>query len=472
MLKERAKFVSRLLLIADILVTILSFILTYWIRQGLFYEKFGALFPLSQYFQLLPGIIPVWGFHLFLFNTYKSYRTIPLFRETLDMFKVVFCSGLLLTLIIFAFKFYFVSRLFIGIFLIINFIALSLHRTMVRLLARYVRIKGINYRNLLVVGTGERAINIVKKVEKNSHWGLRIEGLIDKNPSLIGKEISGIKVIGALENIAQILKERVIDEVIFLVPRKWLDEIEEAIHVCEEIGVTVRLATDFHNPFIGKIDFGELDGIPLLTLSTTPQKTDLLFIKRLLDILISLIALFLISPILLATAIVIWIDSSGPILFKQKRVGLNGRTFTFYKFRSMVKDAGQIRSRFGHLNEMSGPVFKIREDPRLTKVGKFIRKYSIDELPQLFNVLKGDMSLVGIRPPIPEEVEKYEGWQRRRLSMKPGITCIWQVRGRNQVDFDQWMKMDLHYIDSWSLMLDLKLLFKTIPAVLFKKGAM
>jgi len=379
---------------------------------------------------------------------------------------------LFLILIIFAFKYYFVSRLFIGIFLIINFTALCLHRAMVRLLARYMRTKGLNYRNLLIVGTGQRAINLVKKVQNNSHWGLRIEGLIDKNPSLIGKEISGIKVIGALENIAQILKERVIDEVIFLVPRKWLDEIEEAIHVCEEVGVTVRLATDFLNPFIGKIDFGELDGIPLLTLSTTPQKTDLLFIKRLLDILISLIALFLISPILLATAIVIWIDSSGPILFKQKRVGLNGRTFTFYKFRSMVKDAEQIRSRFGHLNEMSGPVFKIREDPRLTKVGKFIRKYSIDELPQLFNVLKGDMSLVGIRPPIPEEVEKYEGWQRRRLSMKPGITCIWQVRGRNQVDFDQWMKMDLHYIDSWSLMLDLKLLFKTIPAVLFKKGAM
>jgi len=387
------------------------------------------------------------------------------------MFKVVFCSGLLLTLIIFAFKFHFVSRLFIGIFLIINFIALCLHRTMVRLLARYVRKKGINYRNLLIVGTGQRAINLVKKVEKNSHWGLRIEGLIDKDPSLIGKEISGIKVIGTLENIAQILKERVIDEVIFSVPRKWLDEIEEAIHVCEEIGVTVRLATDFY-PFIGKIDFEELDGIPLLNLSTTPQKTDLLFIKRLLDILISLIALFLLSPILLATAIVIRIDSSGPILFKQKRVGLNGRTFTFYKFRSMVKDAEQIRSRFEHLNEMSGPIFKIREDPRLTKIGKFIRKFSIDELTQLFNVLKGDMSLVGIRPPIPEEVEKYEGWQRRRLSMKPGITCIWQVSGRNKVDFEQWMKMDLNYIDNWSLKLDFKLLFKTIPAILFTKGAM
>jgi len=471
MLKERTKFVSRLLLIADILVTILSFILTYWIRQDLFYEKFGALSPLSQYFQLLPGIILVWGFHLFLFKTYKSYRTIPLFRGTLDMFKVVFCSGLLLTLIIFAFKFHFVSRLFIGIFLIINFIALCLHRTMVRLLARYVRKKGINYRNLLIVGTGQRAINLVKKVEKNSHWGLRIEGLIDKDPSLIGKEISGIKVIGTLENIAQNLKERVIDEVIFSVPRKWLDEIEEAIHVCEEIGVTVRLATDFY-PFIGKIDFEELDGIPLLNLSTTPQKTDLLFIKRLLDILISLIALFLLSPILLATAIVIRIDSSGPILFKQKRVGLNGRTFTFYKFRSMVKDAEQIRSRFEHLNEMSGPIFKIREDPRLTKIGKFIRKFSIDELTQLFNVLKGDMSLVGIRPPIPEEVEKYEGWQRRRLSMKPGITCIWQVSGRNKVDFEQWMKMDLNYIDNWSLKLDFKLLFKTIPAILFTKGAM
>jgi lipopolysaccharide/colanic/teichoic acid biosynthesis glycosyltransferase len=182
--------------------------------------------------------------------------------------------------------------------------------------------------------------------------------------------------------------------------------------------------------------------------------------------------MIILSPILVATAIAIKIDSSGPILFRQKRVGLNGRNFTLYKFRSMVKNAEKMREQIEHLNEMSGPVFKIRDDPRLTKVGKFIRKFSIDELPQLFNVLKGDMSLVGIRPPISEEVKKYERWQRRRLSMKPGITCIWQVSGRNKVDFDQWMRMDLNYIDNWSLKLDFKLLLKTIPAVLFTKGAM
>jgi len=182
--------------------------------------------------------------------------------------------------------------------------------------------------------------------------------------------------------------------------------------------------------------------------------------------------LILISPVLLVTTIAIRIDSSGPILFRQKRVGLNGRIFTFYKFRSMVRDAEEVRKKIEHLNEMSGPVFKIKNDPRLTRVGRFIRKYSIDELPQLFNVLKGDMSLVGIRPPIPEEVEKYEGWQRRRLSMKPGITCIWQVNGRNKVDFEQWMRMDLSYIDNWSHKLDFELLLKTIPAVIFTRGAM
>jgi len=472
MLKERVKVISRLLFFSDILLTIFSFILAYLIREIFFSEEFGLLFPLSQYLQLIPIIILVWGFNLHFLKTYKSYRMISLFKGFWDLFKVIFLSGLFLILFIFLFKYHFVSRLFIGTFLILNFIVLCCERGTIRLIARYVRRKGFNYRNLLIVGTNPRALNLAGKIKENPHWGIRVLGFIDKDPSLVGEDREGVEIIGTLKEIDQILRKQVIDEVIFLVPRKWLDEIEEAIHVCEELGVQVQVALDLYITAIGKISLEEMEGIPLLALSTTPQRIGQLFIKRIFDIIISLIAMIILSPILVATAIAIKIDSSGPILFRQKRVGLNGRNFTLYKFRSMVKNAEKMREQIEHLNEMSGPVFKIRDDPRLTKVGKFIRKFSIDELPQLFNVLKGDMSLVGIRPPISEEVKKYERWQRRRLSMRPGITCIWQVSGRNKVDFDQWMRMDLNYIDNWSLKLDFKLLLKTIPAVLFTKGAM
>lgn len=472
MLKERAKLISRLLFVSDLLISILSFILAYWIREILFSKKLGNLYPLPQYLQLIPMVLIAWGFSLHFFKTYSSYRTISLLVEFWNLFKVTFLSGLFLVLFVFAFKYQFVSRLFITIFLIINFMGLCMERGATCLLARFVRKKGWNSRNVLIVGTGKRALKLAEIISENLHWGLKIVGFIDKERSMVGKNIDGIKVIGTLEDMDGILKERVVDEVIFSVPRKWLDVIEEAIRTCEEVGVQARLAADFYNPVIGKISVSELEGIPLLTLSTTPQQTGHLLIKRLFDLVIASLALILLSPVFLATAIAIKIDSPGPILFKQKRVGLNGRTFNCLKFRSMVRDAERKRKEVEHLNEMRGPVFKIKNDPRLTRVGKFIRKFSIDELPQLFNVLKGEMSLVGIRPPIPEEVEKYEPWQRRRLSMKPGITCIWQVSGRNKVDFDQWMEMDLAYIDNWSLKLDLKLLLKTLPAVLFTKGAM
>jgi exopolysaccharide biosynthesis polyprenyl glycosylphosphotransferase len=472
MLKERAKLISRLLFVSDILITILSFILAYWIRGVLFSEDLGILYPLSQYLQLSPIILFVWVFFLYFFKTYRSYRTVSLFVEYWDLLKVTFLSGLFLILFVFAFKYQFVSRLLIGTFLIINFIGLCLERGALRLLARFVRRKGRNYRNLLIVGTGKRALKLAGKIKENSHWGFKIVGFIDKDPSMVGQDKDGIKVIGTLEDMAQILRERVVDEVVYSVPRKWLDEIEEAIRTCEEFGVQVRLAADFYNPVIGKISVTELEGIPLLTLSTTPQHMGHLFMKRFFDLVISFIALIVLSPVFLITLVAIKIDSSGPILFKQRRVGLNGRTFNCLKFRSMVRDAERKRQELEDLNEIKGPAFKVKDDPRLTRVGRFVRKFSIDELPQLFNVLKGDMSLVGIRPPIPEEVDRYEAWQRRRLSMKPGITCIWQVSGRNKVDFDQWMKMDLAYIDNWSLKLDFKLLLKTIPAVLFARGAM
>ncbi|HZN54297.1 MAG TPA: sugar transferase, partial [Candidatus Polarisedimenticolaceae bacterium] len=215
----------------------------------------------------------------------------------------------------------------------------------------------------------------------------------------------------------------------------------------------------------------DLDGTPMLTVSATPRQPVALLVKRMTDLVASAGALVLLSPLYAVVAVLVRATSPGPVFFRQTRVGLNGRTFTLYKFRSMVHDAEAGRAALAGRNEMSGPVFKIKDDPRITPVGRWIRRFSIDELPQFWNVLRGDMSLVGPRPPIPEEVKKYERWQRRRLSMKPGITCLWQVSGRNGIDFEDWMKLDLAYIDTWSLRLDVQILLRTVPVVLTARGA-
>ena len=211
--------------------------------------------------------------------------------------------------------------------------------------------------------------------------------------------------------------------------------------------------------------------MPLVTFSTSPTGALALAFKRLTDVALSTLLLALAAPVVVAVAAAIKLSSGGAVLFRQTRCGMNGRRFTLYKFRTMVEGAEELRLEVAHLNEMDGPVFKASNDPRVTGVGRFLRKFSLDELPQLWNVLKGDMSLVGPRPPIPEEVEHYQRWQRRRLAMRPGLTCLWQISGRNQLDFEQWMRLDLQYIDSWTPWLDFKILAKTVPVVLSGRGA-
>ena len=223
---------------------------------------------------------------------------------------------------------------------------------------------------------------------------------------------------------------------------------------------------------VARLELEELEGVPFLTFTTTPSNETQLALKRALDVAVSLLVLALAGPAIGIAALAIRSTSPGSVLFKQKRIGLNGRMFTLYKFRTMIEDAHARREEVAHLNEMNGPAFKAKDDPRVTPVGRFLRRFSLDEIPQLWNVLKGDMSLVGPRPPIPEEVASYHRWHRRRLSMKPGLTCLWQISGRNDIqDFDRWMKLDLQYIDNWSPTLDLKILLRTIPAVLSGKGA-
>jgi exopolysaccharide biosynthesis polyprenyl glycosylphosphotransferase len=262
-----------------------------------------------------------------------------------------------------------------------------------------------------------------------------------------------------------------VDDVIFAVHRRELDRLEDLFLSLQEQGIRTRFAMDLFPHTRARVELEELDGVPLVSFSTTPTSTLQLMLKRALDVALAAFLLLIGTPIAGMIALTIKLTSRGNVLFRQTRCGLNGRSFTLYKFRTMVEDAEERRRELMHLNEMNGPVFKLKLDPRVTRLGRFLRRFSLDELPQLWNVLRGDMSLVGPRPPIPEEVAQYQRWQRRRLAMKPGLTCLWQISGRNNVDFDRWMQLDLEYIDSWSPLLDLKILLKTVPVVLSGRGA-
>jgi exopolysaccharide biosynthesis polyprenyl glycosylphosphotransferase len=290
-------------------------------------------------------------------------------------------------------------------------------------------------------------------IEEHRDWGLHLVGVYKR------QEIPGLLQRGG------------VDELIVVADKEPLSEFTETFLLCEELGVTARVVLNFFPHSFARTELARFGEFPLLSFSRTPTNEALLLVRRIMDLAIVCI---LGIPALLAigaSSIAIKVTSAGPVFFKQQRCGLNGRLFTMYKLRSMVDNAEQARFELEALNEMDGPVFKSSRDPRRTAVGRFLRKFSIDELPQLYNVLRGDMSLVGPRPPLPEEVARYEGWQRRRLSMKPGITCLWQISGRNEISFHDWMKLDLTYIDNWSLLLDLKILLKTVPVVLLGRGA-
>ena len=269
----------------------------------------------------------------------------------------------------------------------------------------------------------------------------------------------------------ELVRQHVIDEVVFAAAKGDMERIEDAFLLCEEEGVKTRVLLNFFPHVVSRVYLDRLEEMPLLTFTNTPENEYLLLVKRVFDFTLALVLLIVLSPLLLLLALLIRLTSAGPVFYRQVRCGLGGRKFTVYKFRSMHADADLRREELAALNELDGPVFKIKNDPRCTTIGRFMRKFSLDELPQLVNIVKGDMSFVGPRPPLPEEVEKYAGWQRRRLRMQPGLTCLWALEGRNQLNFRRWMELDMEYIDNWSPTLDLKIILKTIPVVLLGRGA-
>ncbi len=473
MLKQHARVVVLFRYITDIILTVLAFFIAYWIRAYPITE-FGlsSLFPLKFYLWMLPLILIVWSYLLYYFRAYKSFRTSPLIDELKIVFMVVLVGGLVVGALVFIAHYHTISRTFVLTFALIDLALLSMGRILIRQLSRQIRKKGYNYRNVIIVGTGETALDVLGMIGSHGGWGLRLVGFVYSDGAPSQKVFRGHPVLGGIEDLEGIIKKRAVDEVVFAVSRGKYGEMEEVLLMLEDYGVTTKIMVDFFPHTRASMHLDDFFGMPFLTFSTVPTNLAALATKRVFDVVMASLLLSLAMPVMLLTSILIKVTSPGPAIFSQKRCGKNGRVFTMHKFRSMVADAEQRRGELDELNEMEGPAFKMKNDPRITRVGRFIRKTSIDELPQLWNVLVGDMSIVGPRPPLPDEVAHYERWQRRRLSMKPGLTCLWQVTGRNTVkDFDEWVRRDLEYIDRWSLALDLKIFFWTIPVVLFGKGA-
>jgi len=467
MLKENSIIVKRILLICDAILIAATFFISFGLRNVL-----REPITLGPYWRLLPVYLAIWIYLLSGSGMYKVLRSAGFLNVIYIILRSAFFGTLILSGVIYFFKLQYVSRYFIGILFVITTVAILADKSIVMELSRSVRRRGYDYRNILLVGSNPRAQSFIELLNEHSEWGLRVIGILESEAERVGRTIKGVKVMGVFNDLLNILHTNVVDEVIFVVPRSWLGRIEELLYLCDTEGIKVSISLDFFNLKFSKAYQSNLHGLPVLTFESAPHRQLYLFIKRAIDIAVSFIALVILLPFFIIVPILIKLTSRGPVFFAQERSGLNSRRFYVYKFRTMRVGAEQELEALMEKNEMKGPVFKIKDDPRLTPVGKFLRHTSIDELPQLWNVLKGDMSLVGPRPPIPQEVAGYDNWQRRRLSMRPGITCLWQVNGRNKItDFNDWAHLDLQYIDSWSLWLDLRILLKTIPVVLFRIGA-
>lgn len=350
-----------------------------------------------------------------------------------------------------------------------------LSRVSMRLMLMNARRSGFNYRHLVMVGANDRSLEIARKIEESPELGYKLVGFVansEESAQRWSQREDSRPLLGTVSQLREILESHQVDEMLVCLSlESSFRTVAEILKDARELGIVLRFVPNGEEGnLLRNFNVEEFEDQVVITFFRERLLLQLL-VKRAIDLTVALAVLAVLSPLMLLTGLLVKLTSPGPVFFVQDRVGMNQRRFRLYKFRSMVADADQIKRDLAHLNENDGPAFKIQNDPRVTAVGRVIRKYSIDELPQLFNVLKGEMSLVGPRPPLPEEVEKYEWMFRRRLSVKPGITCVWQVNGRSETSFADWMRMDRDYVENWSLWLDFKILLQTVPAVLFGKGA-
>jgi len=475
-LKKQA-FIEKMHVFLDLAIIGFSFIASYGVKKYILPGDLGGLSIAPNYYLILTQILITWLIAEMIFAPYRNFNRKTVFSVITDNVKMIATVAILLIISDFVFKID-SSRLLLFIFCSIGFSSLLVSKISILMLYRRHLSNDFNRLNVVIVGTRGRAKEVIEHISSNKkHY--KIIGCVDSDENLIGSEVcTGVKNIGTISELKEITLKNIVDEVIFAMPLKKIESVDIYILLLEMIGIQVRIIPDWYinstafQPGISTMSFDDFRGYPTMLLSSKNHNHLNVLIKTVIDFSAAFILMILLIPFFLITAIMIKLFSKGPVFFRQERMGLNGRKFMLCKFRTMVPDAEDRLTELKLMNEADGPAFKMANDPRIIPcIGKFLRKTSLDELPQLINVIRGEMSLVGPRPPIPSEVEEYDLWQRRRLSMKPGLTCLWQIRpNRNDLSFNEWMSLDLSYIDNWSLTLDFSILARTALVVLGAQG--
>lgn len=418
-------------------------------------------------------LLVIWAVSFSLQGVYRSHRLSALREELNEIARAIFFASAALLIVGQLGQWRTITVFTAASVGLIAMVLIGATRVLLRLNLRRLRLRGHNLKKILIIGTGPRAEWFAKQVLHRHDFGYSLVGYVDTKVRFNNNGLSHVAWLGDVQDLPRIISNEVIDEVFIALPIKsQYSQIESAITTLEEQGIPVHLLSDLFPHKLARSRAWEFEGTPLLSLHSAPSVTWKTELKRLMDIVCSAVLLALLSPLLALVASAIKLDSRGPVFFVQDRVGFNKRRFRILKFRTMRRDAEARMKEIEHLNEKSGPIFKIRNDPRITRLGRWLRKTSIDELPQLVNVLLGDMSIVGPRPlAVRDALKMEEAWQKRRFSVKPGLTCLWQVSGRSNLTFEQWMELDLKYIDDWSLGLDGLIVLRTIPAILTARGA-
>lgn len=454
MLKQQARLITTIAISLDLVLIFASFVTAFFLRRPYLVNR-----EFNDYLWFLMLVVPIWFGALYASRIYESLRTRTVWSLLIALLRAYLIAGCVSAAAVFILDPHTFSRILFALFVSISFVAILSVKLLVRLLLTTIRRRGINIRNILLVGDGAKADEMKRMIRQHEAWGLRLVGAVSD--------------LHDVEAILSICKNEAVDEVVFCLPSSAMHCIETYVGRLDSIGVTSRMVLDLvdfpaHRREISLFH----DTLPMLTFYSKAFSAPQLMAKRCLDIVGALVGLSLLGLMLPLVGLAIRLESSGPIFFGQLRLGEQGRPFRCWKLRSMFVDAEQHKQELMAHNEMSGQMFKIKDDPRVTRVGRFIRKTSIDEFPQFWNVLKGEMSLVGTRPPTPDEVANYEDWHRKRICIRPGITGLWQVSGRNQIqDFDEVARLDIRYVENWSIWLDIKILFQTLWVVTLGRGA-
>lgn len=468
MLRQQARFFNRLTIFCDLVAVVLAFLLAYHLRGSR-----EDLSSIGHYLWILLVILPTWYFLLRQYRFYVSIRLRTISHLLISLVSVHIIGGVIVASAIYFIDPHGFSRSLLGLFLVLSLVLLGVGKTVQKGMLGFIRRRGYNYRNILIVGSDRKAREFIDLLDEHADWGLKIVGVLRLAEEEDSGKVGSHEVLGTLEQVVEICRENTVDEVAFCVPTKFLDEADEYLRILEEMGVTVRMVLDVYDLSRARRELSLYhEMVPILTVHSKAFGAGQMVLKRCVDVAGAVVGVLATGIAFPFIAVAIRSDSPGPIFFGQKRVGEYGRIFRCWKFRSMYVDADSRKKELLPRNEMNGAAFKMRDDPRVTRVGRFLRRTSLDELPQFWNILCGEMSLVGTRPPTPDEVEQYENWQHKRICIRPGLTGLWQVSGRNQVtDFDEIARLDIQYIENWSLWLDIKILLKTFQVILNGQGS-